>query len=228
MRITRTTIAAGLLALEAGLATLGVVVHYGLSSEYGDVTASALEGWRDGFTSGTGVLALAVVTLAGLLVGSVAPRLGLRLTAAAVPVLMVLAMLAATPAALQHKLRVQYDATPRCVSGEGMGPGPGSRAARASQQALDSVEHVGYFGGGGASGVEGCSRSFVLTEDVDVLQHYRGALRDAGWRIVHDDAHHLRARRGTMVLDVTPCRDGGAVWAGRTDAHGRARCGDPQ
>jgi hypothetical protein len=224
MRITRTATAAGLLAVEAGLAVLGVLVHYGLTAEYGDVTDSALEGLRSGFSAGTGALALVLVGLVGLVAMLVSSQPWMRLTAVAIPVLMVIGMLAVTPAALREKLEVQYDATPQCVPDEDMGPGPGSRAARESQQAFESIEHVGYFGGGGASGVGGCDRSFVLTEDVDVVQHYRAALRDAGWRVVENDAHHLRAERSGMAFEVVSCARGGVVWAGRVGDGGRARC----
>lgn len=224
MRIIRTVTAAGLLAVEAGLAVLGVLVHYGLTAEYGDVTDSALEGLSSGFSAGTGAIALVLVGLAGLVAVLVSSQPWMRLTAVAIPVLMVIGMLAVTPAALREKLEVQYDATPQCVSDEDMGPGPGSRAARESQQAFESIEHVGYFGGGGASGVGGCDRSFVLTEDVDVLQHYRAALRDAGWRVVEDDAHNLRAERDGMAFEVVSCERGGVVWAGRVGDGGGARC----
>jgi len=122
----------------------------------------------------TGAVAVVLVGLAGLVAVLASLQLWMRLTAVAIPVLMVIGMLAVTPAALRENLEVQYDATPQCVNDEAMGPGPGSRAERKSQQAFESIEHVGYFGGGGASGVGGCDRSFVLTEDVDVLQHYRG------------------------------------------------------
>ena len=224
MGITRKATAAGLLAVEAGLAVLGVLVHYGLTAEYGDVTDSALEGLRSGFSAGTGAVALVLVGLAGLVAVLVSLQLWMRLTAVAIPVLMVIGMLAVTPAALREKLEVQYDATPQCVSEEDMGPGPGSRAARDSQQAVESIEHVGYFGGGGASGVGGCNRSFALNEDVNVLQHYRTALRNAGWRVVEDDAHHLRAERDGMAFEVVRCERGGDVWAGRVGVGGRARC----
>jgi hypothetical protein len=224
MRITRTGTAAGLLAVEGGLAVLGVLVHYGLTAEYGDVTDSALEGLKSGFSAGTGAIALVLVGLAGLIAMLVSSQPWMRLTAVAIPVLMVIGMLAVTPAALREKLEVQYDATPQCVPDEDMGPGPGSRAARESQQAFESIEHVGYFGGGGASGVGGCDRSFVLTEDIDVLQHYRAALRDAGWRVVEDDAHHLRAERDGMAFEVVSCVRGGVVWAGRVADGGGARC----
>ncbi len=131
-------------------------------------------------------------------------------------------MLAVTPAALQEKLDVQYDATPQCLSGENLGPG--SRAQRESQQAFESIEHVGHFGGGGGSGVSGCDRSFVLIEDVDVLKHYRTALPEAGWRLAEDDSHHLRAERDGMAFELVMCDRGGVVWAGRDGASGGARC----
>jgi len=224
MRITRTATAAGLLTVEAGLAVLGVVLHYGLTAEYGDVTDSALEGLRSGFSTGTGAIALVLVGLAALVTALVSSQPWMRLTAMAIPVLMVIGMLAVTPTALREKLEVQYDATPQCVSGEDMGPGPGSRAQHESQQAFESIEHVGHFGGGGASGVGGCDRSFVLTEDVDVLQHYRVALHDAGWRVVEEDAHHVRAERDGMAFEVVRCEGGGVVWAGRVGVGDGPRC----
>ena len=227
MRITRTVTAAGLLAVETGLAVLGVLVHYGLTAEYGDVTDSALEGLRSEFTVGIGGMALVLVGLPALVAVLVSPQLWMRLTAMAIPGLMVIGMLAVTSTALREKLEVQYDTTPQCVSDEDMGPGPGARAQRESQRAFESIEHVGYFGGGGASGVGGCDRSFVLTEDVDVLKHYRPALRDAGWRVVEEDTHHLRAERDGMAFEVVRCDGGGVAWAGGVGDGGGARCDQP-
>jgi hypothetical protein len=224
MGIIRRATAAGLLVVEAGLAVLGVIVHFGLTAEYGDVTDSALEGLRTGFSAGIGGIALVIVGVAALVAASVSTQVWMRLAALAIPVLMVLGMLAVTPVALHEKLEVQYDATPRCISDEGMGPGPGSAAANESQRAFESIEHVGYFGGGGGSGVGGCDRSFVLTEDLDVVQHYRLALRDAGWRAVEDDGDHLRAERDDMAFEVVRCEQGGVVWAGRIGDGGGARC----
>jgi hypothetical protein len=224
MRITRTGAAAGLLAVEAGLAVLGVVLHYGLTAEYGDVTDTALEGLRSGFSAGTGAVALLLVGLVALIAVVVSSRRWMRLTAVAIPVLMVIGMFAVTATALREKLRVQYDAMPQCVSREEMGPGPGSRAARESQWAFESIDHVGYFGGGGASGVGGCDRSFVLTGDVDVLQHYRSELRRTGWQTVEDDGDHLRAERDDMAFEVIKCDHGGVVWAGKVSGRATAGC----
>jgi hypothetical protein len=224
MRNTRLVAAFGLLAVEAALAVLGVMVHYGFTAEYGDITASALEEFRWGFPAGIGGLALAIVGAVALLATVISPRRWLRAMALALPVVMVLGMFAVTPAALRHKLEVQYDATPQCGSSEDMGPGPGTDAQRESQEAFDSIEHVGWFGGGGGSGVGGCDRGFVLTEKVDVLQHYREALPEAGWRVVEEDTRRLRAERDDMAFEVVVCGDGGAVWAGRIDPGGGTGC----
>ena len=220
MRATRTGGAAALLLVEAGIAVLGVFVHYGFTAEYGDTTDTALEGLRSGIVG----VALVLVGLAALVAALVSSKLWMRLAAVVIPAVMVVGMLVVTPAALREKLEVQYDATPQCVPDEDMGPGPGSRAARESQRAFESIKHVGQFGGGGGSGVGGCDRSFVLTEDVDVLQHYRVALAEAGWRLVEDDAHQLRAERDGMAFEVVTCDRGGVVWAGSDAVAGGARC----
>lgn len=228
MGAARTYAAAALLLVEAGLAVLGVLVHFGFTTEYGDITDSTLEGFGWGFSSGIGVMALVLVGAAGLIALRVSVRPWMRWAAAAIPVLMVLGMLAATPAALREKLHTQYDATPQCISEEDMGPGPGTDAEEESQKAFDSIDHVGHFGGGGSSGVGGCTRSFVLTKDVDVLQHYRRALPDAGWRVTEDEADHLRAERDEMAFEVVTCGDrGGVVWAGVIRAPHRATCDSP-
>ncbi|MET1154237.1 hypothetical protein, partial [Arthrobacter sp.] len=73
----------------------------------------------------------------------------------------------------------QFVSAPQCVT-EGTDE-PMATADRESQQVFDSIEHIGHFkGGGGMSGVAGCTRWFVLPEDFDVLQHYRAALPAAG------------------------------------------------
>jgi hypothetical protein len=128
MRFTRLAMVTGLLLLEAGLAALGVLVHYGVTAEYGDIAASALEEWLWGFRAGPGGIALVVVGIPAVAALVVSSRLWMRLTAVGIPVLMVVGMLVVTPAALQEKLEVQYAATPQCVSGEDGRPGPGSRA----------------------------------------------------------------------------------------------------
>jgi hypothetical protein len=223
----RAVVGAGLLVLEAGVAALGVLVHYGLTAEYGNIKDSALEGLVSGFTTGVSALALVLVGAVALLACAVSPPRRVRVAAMLLPVGMVVGMVAVTPAALEKKLDVQYHATPQCVFVEADEPehSPYLRAARESQRAYESIEHVVLFHGGGGSGVGGCDRGFVIVEeDVDVLGHYRSALPVAGWRIVEDRGDHLRAERGGMAFEVTMCGEGGVVWAGKRASPSVARC----
>lgn len=200
-----------LLAVEAVLALLAVLVHQVFLAVYGDVTDTAFEGLTWGLTAGPAGMALGLVGVVAVISLVLSPRLWMRLTAAAIPVLMLLGMLAVTPLALGQKID-KYDSTPQCVT-EGTDE-PMATADRESQRAFDSIEHIGLYSGGGISGVGGCARWFVLSEDVDVLQHYRAALPEAGWEVVEDDGRHLRARRNGLAFEVMPCPGGGAVWAG--------------
>ena len=224
MRATRTKIAAGLLVVGAGLAVLGVLVHHGFTAMYGDVTASAPQEFVRSLGGGIGAVPLVLVGVVCLAAASVSSRPWIRVAAVAVPVVMVAGMFAVTSSALRDKLESQYDATPRCVGDEEAGPGPGTRAAQESQRAFESIEHIGYFGGGGASGIGGCDRSFVLLEDADVLGHYRSALPAAGWRVIEDGGDRLRAERNGMAFELVACERGGVVWAGRDGDRGSARC----
>jgi hypothetical protein len=191
---------------------LAVLVHHAFTAVYGNVTDTAFEGLTWGLTAGPAGMALglvAVVAVFGLLLS---PRLWMRLAAVAIPVLMVLGMLAVTPSALGQK-SAKFDSAPQCVI-EGTDE-PMATADRESQQSFDSIEHIGLYSGGGISGVGGCARWFVLSGDADVLQHYRAALREAGWEVVEDDGRHLRAERDGQAFEVMPCPGGGAVWTGR-------------
>lgn len=218
----RTTAAAVLLIAATALALLGVLVHHGFTAEYGHVADSPLQGLARGLTAGLSGAALGlVVVVAGFaLVLSSAPWM--RVTALAIPVLMLLGMLAVTPVALQQKIEAQYDPVPQCVSEDSQGPA--ATAERESQRAFDSIEHVGHFGGGGASGVGGCDRTLVVSEEVDVLQHYRAALPAAGWEVIADDGRHLRAHRENMAFELRLCPGAAVVWAGDDDDSG-VQCG---
>src|SRR5688500_11601018 len=101
--MSRTRVIAGLaaIAVAGGLAALGVVVHDGVTAEYADVDDTAVENWMFAFTGGVGMIALAVVGAAALLAMVVSPRPWMRVVCAAIPVVMVLAMLAVTPLALE-------------------------------------------------------------------------------------------------------------------------------
>ncbi|QYF91037.1 hypothetical protein [Arthrobacter sp. PAMC25284] len=205
-----------LLAVEAGLALLAVLVHFEFMRIYGIVTDTALEGLTWGLTAGPSGLALGLVAVVAIVGLVLAPRLWMRLTAMAILVLMLLGMLAVTPAALQRKTEAQFGSTPQCVS-EGSAE-PMATADREAQRAFDSISHIGLFNGGGVNGVGGCERRLVLSEDIDVLQHYRAALPAAGWEVVEDDGRHLRAQRNGLAFEVMPCSGGGGVvWAGSDD-----------
>jgi hypothetical protein len=204
-----------LLAVEAGLALLALLVHHEFMRIYGDVTHTAFEGLIWGLTSGLSGAALGLVAVVAMFGLVLSPRLLMRLTAVVIPVLMLLGMLAVTPAALRQKTEAQFGSTPQCVS-EGSAE-PMATADRESQRAFDSIRHIGLFSGGGASGVGGCERRLVLVDDIDVLQHYRAALPAAGWEVVEDDGRHLRAQRDGLAFEVMPCSGGGVVWAGSED-----------
>lgn len=203
-----------LLAVEAGLALLAVLVHHGFMAVYGRVADTAFEGLTWGLTAGPSGMALGLVAVVAVVGLVLSPRLWMRLTAVAIPVLMLLVMLAVTPLALGQKIG-KYDSSPQCVI-EGTDE-PMASADRESQRAFDSIEHIGLYSGGGMSGVGGCSRGFAISEDVDVLQHYRAALPKAGWDVVEDDGSHLRAQHEGLAFEVMPCPGGGIVWAGSVD-----------
>jgi hypothetical protein len=230
MSVGRTVSAGALLIVEVALAVLAVSFHYGFLAMYGDITHSAVEGLLLSFSAGVAGLLLVVVLLPTAAAVWVAPTRWVRLTAMAIPVVMVLAMLAVTPSALDSKRETQFTSSPQCVyedmdlkDGENLG-GPGVDSSRDSQEAFDSIEHVGYFGGGGANGVIGCDRALFLTEDTDVLGHYRAALPAAGWTVVTDDDQFLRAERDEMAFELVLCDHGGVVWAGPDDLEDRAQC----
>jgi hypothetical protein len=172
---------------------------------------------------GLGVAALILVALVAGLAYWLSPDRWMRGTAVAIPVLMLLGVVAVTPSALGKKSE-QYAVVPQCLSqGGGMAPAA-ERAVQQAQQAFESIEHTGRFGGGGSTGLDGCERRLEAEDDVDVLQHYRVALLQAGWRVVTDDGSHLRAERDGMAFEVLPCPGGGVVWAGSDAVTAGSRC----
>lgn len=192
-----------LLVLATGLAVLGATTYYSLTAEYGFAVAV-----------GVAVLALGLVALLAWLAFLLSPYAWTRWPAVAIPVLLLFGTLAATPFALGQKSE-QYDAGPQCATQgiRNMAP-EAQRAIQQAQQAFDSIEHVGRFGGGSSVGTDGCDRQLEAGRDVNVVQHYRAALLRAGWQVVEDDGSRLRAERDGMAFEVITCPGGGAVWAG--------------
>ncbi len=221
----RTVSAAVLLVIGAGLAVLAVMVHYEFMRIYGDVSGTALEGLTWGLTAGPSGLGLGLVAVVAMIGFMISTRRWMRLTAVAIPVLMLIGMFTVTPAALGQKLENQFVSAPQCVA-EGTAE-PMASADHEAQQAFDSISHIGHFSGGGMSGVGGCTRWFKLSGGGDVLQHYRAALPAAGWEVVEDDGRHLRAHLDGRAFDVMPCPGGGVIWAGSDDqpSYGQGRPG---
>jgi hypothetical protein len=139
----RAVFAGVFLAVEAGLAVLGVLVHYAFTAEYGNVTDTALEGLTWGLTAGLSGVALIMVVVVAVLPVALSPRPWMRVTAVAIPVLVLLTMLALTPAALQQKIQMQSGSASAGVS-EGLG-GPAVTAVDGFRRALDSTERIGCF-----------------------------------------------------------------------------------
>ena len=108
-----------LLAVEAVVAVLSVYIAYVWTATYGDVNTST----RDVMTSGFVWLPLLLVVPAGLGVVLASTRPWVRVTAVAIPVLMVVGLLVAFPAALASKVADS-------VSYQGMGPAGEDEAQR--------------------------------------------------------------------------------------------------
>ncbi|QCU79140.1 hypothetical protein E7744_14110 [Citricoccus sp. SGAir0253] len=222
-RRTRTVTSAVLLGAAVVVAGIAVWFHYAFTAEYGDITEGPLEGIARVLASS--LLPVALVGFLGLMAAVLLPLPWVRATAVAVPVLMVVAMIAATPWALRQKAQEQFTTAPHCLT-EGF-TGDRLAAVREYQAVFDSIEHVGSFGGEASVGVDGCDVRFVTGAGVDALGHYRQALPAAGWDIVQDDDGRLRAERDGMAFEVAACPGGGAVWAGPRDGVFRAMpCGN--
>lgn len=216
----RTVLAVVLLVTAALVGAFAVLVGYGLTAEYGDIAAGT---WEN-FTFGMEIAALGLVPVLGLGLGAwlLDRRRGFALAAAALPVLLVLGVLATTPLAVQKKLAVQYDASPDCVAGLEGERGPGVTGARRAQATFDGIEHVGRFGGGGSSGVDGCDRTLTAVDGEDVLAHYRRTLPADGWRVTESGDGHLRAERDGAAFEVRGAGTDWVVWTGPREVHPRA------
>lgn len=103
--VTKRGVAAALLlSANAGLAALGVAMHYGLVEMYGNTRRSSLENWAQSFGEG-GVSGVALVLVMALTMPAFVVATGrvTKVLALTTPLLMVLAMLLVTPLALEEK-----------------------------------------------------------------------------------------------------------------------------
>ena len=88
----RVASAAVLLVIGAGLALLAVLVHYEFMRIYGDVSGTAFEGLTWGLTAGPSGLAFGLVAVVAMIGFIISTRRWMRLTAVAIPVLMLIGM----------------------------------------------------------------------------------------------------------------------------------------
>jgi hypothetical protein len=199
-----------LLVLAAGFGGVTVSVAYGFALEYGDTGAgwwrSAIDGLRWWWF---GVAIVAVLALGAL-----------RLASRSVPVrsavaVLVLGTLVGTGAGaavgVEHKLG-RYPATPHCTAE--LTSGPAVPVVRAAQAAYEELDHPGPFGGGGSSGVDGCSSEVMVADGADPRPAYRHTLADRGWRIESDDGDRLRAVRGDEAFELSATDGMWTVWVG--------------
>ncbi len=210
MNSSRTAGSIVLLVAEGLLAGLGGTVAFGLTTEYGDVTAS--RGATFATAMQVGSIALVIVGAVGVGAVLVGRTATVTAVAVAIPALMLLGIWVAGPTALDHKLETQYDAVPQCDSGE-LGSGPGVAAAHHAQATFETIDHVGWFSRGGSSGVGGCSREMVVIGDTDVVGHYTEVLEADGWTVTDVD-DGLRAEKGGDAFEVVGGGRDWTVWTG--------------
>ena len=198
-----------LLAVTALVGLLVVAISYALAREYADVRAEdstvalgALRDWTPG---------LLLVTVLGAFVALTARgsrgRRALTLAAAS----SVLLTLVAVPASAVVGVHRKYDAMPRVPAcTEGFTGGPAVPVVMAAQDAFDELDHPGPFGGGGTSGLDGCTSQLMARADVDVVAAYRRALPAAGWRLGTVRPDRVAATRDGQRFTASQRRD--QVW----------------
>jgi hypothetical protein len=202
------------LVLAAALGGLTVMVATGLAAEYGDTSASQAEvAWTSLRSWALGLVLTAAVAGAGAwlargsrLVAGVAAGI-VVVTCVGVPVGSVLGV--------QQKLE-RYGAVPDCT--DGFSRGPAVPATEAAQEGFESLDHPGVFAGGGSAGVDGCSTQLMTRGGVDVREHYRGLLPQAGWVITSDTDGMLRATKDSQAFEVTsPGVGTWEIWIGPSE-----------
>lgn len=196
------------LAFTLVLAFLVVAVSYGMAREYGDTSATdtavatrALADWGVGVVLVAGLGALVVVTARrsrGRRALTSAAVAAVALTLIAVPAVAVVGV---------HRKFASFPEVPPCT--DGFGGGPAVPVVQAAQEAFEALDHPGPFSGGGESGLDGCASQLMLRQDhVDVSEAYRGALREAGWRVGRVTPGLVEASRAGQRFSATRDRHG--------------------
>ena len=207
-------VAVVLLLLTIALAGLVVVISYGLALEYGDtgatgarIASQSLHDW--------GIGIVLVVGLAGWVVAAARGshgRTALTVTAAVTVAVTLVGVPGGAVLGVQQKLEA-YPDLPSCTNG--FRSGPAVPVVRAAQAGFIELEHPGPFSGGGSSGIDGCSTQLMVPEDAAVPAAYRSTLIDHGWRISHDSADLVAARKNGQGFEASRDRDGSWwVWIG--------------
>ena len=99
----------------------------------------------------------------------------------------------------------RYPASPHCTAE--FTTGPAVPVVRAAQAAFEELDHPGPFGGGGSSGVDGCSSEVMVADGVDPRPAYRRTLAAHGWAI-ESDAEDGSAPSAARRRSSSPRRTG--------------------
>ena len=198
-----------LLAATVLVGLLVVAVSSALAREYADVRAEdttvavgALRDWAPGQLLVTVLGAFVALTARGS-----RGRRALTLAAAS----SVLLTLVAVPALAVVGVHRKYDAMPRVPAcTQGFTGGPAVPVVRAAQDGFDELDHPGPFGGGGTSGLDGCTSQLMTRADVDVVAAYRRVLPAAGWRLGTVRPDRVAATRDGLRFTASLDRD--EVW----------------
>jgi hypothetical protein len=203
-----------LLVLTVALASLVVDISYGLALEYGDTAAPdgriAARSLRD-WGMGVGL----VVGLAGWVVVAARRSRGRRAMTVGAAVAVAVTLVGVPGGAVLgvHQKLDAYPDLPSCT--DGFRTGPAVPVVRAAQAGFAELDHPGPFGGGGSSGVDGCSTQLMVDGDVDVPGRYRGTLTDNGWWISHATPDLVAATRNGQGFEASRDQDGSWwVWIG--------------
>ena len=197
--------AVALLLAAAALGGLTVLVAYGFATEYADTSAPAAE--TAVRSIGDWWFAVAVTAVPALVAAVVRRTPAVLVAGGVVVALTLLGVGAGAVLGAQQKYE-RYPATPNCT--DEFDGGPAMAVTQAAQRAYESIEHPAPFSGGGSSGEVGCASELMVRGEEDPADHYRTALRDAGWTVTVDTDVVLRAEQREQAFELA--QDAGGAW----------------
>lgn len=203
-----------LLVLTVALASLVVVISYGLALEYGDTAATdgriASQSLRD-----WGIGVVLVVGFACWVIAAARrsrARRAMTVTAAVAAVATLVGVPSGAVLGVHQKLDA-YPDLPSCT--DGFRTGPAVPVVRAAQAGFAEIDHPGPFSGGGSSGIDGCTSQLMVHEHVEVPASYRATLIDNGWRISHARPDLVAATKNGQEFEASRDQHGSWwVWIG--------------